>query len=303
MARFQQILCLGKRSEIYHWLQVQVLKLGNSRRNPKSFKFINDPAVPLKLDSSYDPSLSTKFVIHGWKNSINSPFSQEIKDAYLMRHDMNVLVVDWSPLADETLYYKSAFATRDVGRHVGALVGRMVAETGTDLNSVHIIGHSLGAHTSGFAGSFVRSGKVSRVTGLDPALPGFQDQQPDKLLDPSDARFVDVIHTCAGMLGHDENLGHVDFYPNGGRAHQPGCGGMNDITGACSHGRSYEYYAESIVNRNAFMAFPCGNVKEYKRNNCRSGAIPMGEGTPMDAQGTYFLETEPESKFRRSLKT
>ncbi|XP_058819416.1 lipase member H-like isoform X2 [Topomyia yanbarensis] len=275
----------------------------NTRRNPKAFKFINDPAAPLMLDSSYDPTLSTKFVIHGWRNSISSPFSQEIKDAYLMRQDMNVLVVDWSPLADDTFYFKSAFATRDVGRHVGALVDRMVAERGTDLNSVHIVGHSLGAHTSGFAGSFVRSGKVSRVTGLDPALPGFQDQQPDKLLDPSDARFVDVIHTCAGLLGYDRNLGHVDFYPNGGRANQPGCGGMNDFTGACSHGRSYEYFTESILNRNAFMAFSCGDMNDYKNKNCRAGAIPMGDGVPIEARGTHFLVTNPPPKFGRGMNS
>lgn len=205
-------------------------------------------------------------------------------------------MVDWSPLAHDTLYFKSASATRDVGRHVGALIDRMVAEQRTSLDSIHLIGHSLGAHTSGFAGSFVRSGKVSRVTGLDPALPGFTDNQPDHLLDPSDARFVDIIHTCAGLLGHDKNLGHVDFWPNGGRANQPGCGGMNDFTGACSHGRSYEYYTESIHTRNAYLAYPCKDMKEYNRNNCRAEAIPMGDGVPIDARGTHFLETNAQPK-------
>ncbi|XP_055632870.1 uncharacterized protein LOC129773297 [Toxorhynchites rutilus septentrionalis] len=275
----------------------------NTRQTPRSFKFINDPAVPLRLDSSYDPKLPTKFVIHGWRNSVSSAISQQVKDAYLQREDMNVFVVDWSPLAHDTFYFKSASATRDVGRHVAGLIDRMVVEKRTDLNSIHIIGHSLGAHTSGFAGSFVRSGKVSRVTGLDPALPGFTDQQPEKLLDPSDARFVDVIHTCAGMLGHDKNLGHVDFFPNGGRANQPGCGGMNDLIGACSHGRSYEYYVESINHRDAFMAYPCGDLNEYKKQQCqRSVPIPMGDSTPIDARGIHFVDTNGEPKFGRGLR-
>lgn len=42
-------------------------------------------------------------------------------------------------------------------------------------------------------------------------------------LKPSDAFFVDVIHTCAGYLGFKMPLGHADFYPDGGRPPQPGC--------------------------------------------------------------------------------
>jgi hypothetical protein len=43
---------------------------------------------------------------------------------------------------------------------------------------------------------------------LDPAYPGFFDASKyNETLDPTDADFVDVIHTCAGTLGHSENLG------------------------------------------------------------------------------------------------
>lgn len=48
------------------------------------------------------------------------------------------------------------------------------------------------------------------------------------LPDPTDAAFVDVIHTSAGTLlegglAFREPRGHVDFYPNSG-GNQPGCG-------------------------------------------------------------------------------
>lgn len=43
---------------------------------------------------------------------------------------------------------------------------------GVDARDVHIIGHSLGAHTAGYAGSLVPG--LGRITGLDPAEPYFQ---------------------------------------------------------------------------------------------------------------------------------
>lgn len=41
-------------------------------------------------------------------------------------------------------------------------------------------------------------------------------------LDPTDAHFVDVLHTGAGILGQWGPNGHADFYLNGGTS-QPGC--------------------------------------------------------------------------------
>ena len=45
--------------------------------------------------------------------------------------------------------------------------------------------------------------------------------EKDKL-DPSDAVYVDVIHTNAMVQGKLERCGHADFYMNGGIM-QPGC--------------------------------------------------------------------------------
>lgn len=64
--------------------------------------------------------------------------------------------------------------------------------------------------------------KLPRITGLDPALPGFVTLDKDSKLDAGDAKFVDIIHTNAFMQGKVEQSGDVDFYVNGG-AIQPGC--------------------------------------------------------------------------------
>lgn len=50
------------------------------------------------------------------------------------------------------------------------------------------------------------------LIGLDPALPFFATARQNWKLDMTDAIFVDVIHTNAGVYGKLESCGHVDFY-------------------------------------------------------------------------------------------
>lgn len=57
---------------------------------------------------------------------------------------------------------------------------------------------------------------MARITGLDPASPKFDGADEDGRLDTTDANFVDVIHSCAGILGIKQSIGHVDFFPNNG---------------------------------------------------------------------------------------
>lgn len=65
--------------------------------------------------------------------------------------------------------------------------------------------------------------KVGRITGLDAAYPLYMNTDNEGHLARTDAAFVDVIHTDGGILGFPNPLGHVDFYPNGGKPKQPGC--------------------------------------------------------------------------------
>ena len=65
------------------------------------------------------------------------------------------------------------------------------------------------------------------LTALDPAGPLFERNSSvtgsEYRLDPTDANFVDVIHTSATAFGFLTPLGHADFYPNNGQVPQPGC--------------------------------------------------------------------------------
>lgn len=94
-----------------------------------------------------------------------------------------------------------------------------------DIAKIHAIGFSLGAHVVAFTSNVIKNstGKgLSRITGLDPALPFFATTNPEWKLDETDADFVDVVHTNSGLFGKIEKCGHVDFYMNGGQ-YQPQC--------------------------------------------------------------------------------
>lgn len=63
-------------------------------------------------------------------------------------------------------YFRSAASTRNVGKNVAAVIDHMVTKHNARMDDIHVIGHSLGAHTAGYAGMYTESGKISRITGL-----------------------------------------------------------------------------------------------------------------------------------------
>lgn len=114
------------------------------------------------------------------------------------------------------------------------------------------------------AGKNISRGKVSKIVGLDPALPFFKYDNPAGRLANTDATYVEVIHTCAGKLGYFQPIGTASFYPNFGKS-QPGC--KWDIVGTCAHSRSLEYYLESIIT-SQFYAFKCESFENIRRGHC-----------------------------------
>lgn len=69
-------------------------------------------------------------------------------------------------------------------------------------------------------GKNVRSGKLPKIVGLDPAGPLFSLDKPDERLNSQDADYVETTQTS--KLGFFNPLGNVSFYPNGGYI-QPTC--------------------------------------------------------------------------------
>lgn len=73
--------------------------------------------------------------------------------------------IDWNELASNNFYFTPARQTRDVGKYIAEMIDFMCKEKGADIRKFHLIGHSLGAHTVGYAGMYTTSGRIPRITG------------------------------------------------------------------------------------------------------------------------------------------
>lgn len=90
------------------------------------------------------------------------------------------------------------------------------------LSDLIVIGHSLGAHVVGVAGSKLQPMRLPIIIGLDPAYPLYSTTPIDLRLSSDDAEYVQVIHTNMARYGMSFPMGDADFYPNWGQ-NQPGC--------------------------------------------------------------------------------
>ncbi len=182
-----------------------------------------------------------------------------------------------------------------------------LASQGSSYQNFHVIGASLGAHAAGYVGYFTND-TIGRITGLDPSGPLFHSVPAKDRLDPSDAHFVDIIHTAGKWVGNSDISGHVDFFPNLGLAPQPGCEGRESLDLSCSHRKAWQMFAESIVNdkkQEKFFAVECASADAFAQGFCcHSSALLhlaiMGEGAHNQTRGTFYLFTNTESPLAMS---
>ena len=75
-----------------------------------------------------------------------------------------MIVVHWHKGARLTSYPKASANVRLVATQIKVLLKLLQRTAGLQLEDVHLIGHSLGAHISGYAGTLLGD-KIGRITG------------------------------------------------------------------------------------------------------------------------------------------
>ncbi|KAG9466636.1 hypothetical protein GDO78_016339, partial [Eleutherodactylus coqui] len=243
--------------------------------------------------SNFRASKKTTFIIHGFIDKGEESWLMDMCKAMLQVEDVNCFCIDWSG-GSRTLYTQSANNIRVVGAEVAYFISIL-------------------------------------SVGLDPAEPYFQETPIEVRLDPSDASFVDVIHTDAAPMipnlgfGMSQLVGHLDFFPNGGEE-MPGCqknalSQIVDIDGiwqgtrdfvACNHLRGYKYYTESIRTPDAFAGFPSSSYNSFKSGSgfpCPSGGCPLmghyadGYTGSISPGQKFYLNTGEQSSYGPSEST
>ncbi|TDG43618.1 hypothetical protein AWZ03_009969 [Drosophila navojoa] len=265
-----------------------------TRSNPHEGKHISDKEASIR-DSHFNKDHATRFVIHGWTGRHSDSMNKEITKAWLSRGDYNIIIVDWAR-ARSVDYASSVVAVPGAGTKVGQMINYLHEHHGMSLERLMVIGHSLGAHVSGYAGKTVGEGRIHTIIGLDPALPLFSYNKPNKRLSSDDAYYVESIQTNGGKLGFLKPIGKGAFYPNGGKK-QPGCG--VDATGSCSHGRSVTYYVEAVTQDN-FGSIKCSDYEAAVRKECASTYSSIRMGADYNAYmsgGNFYVPVNSKEPF------
>uniref|UniRef100_UPI00398F4FA0 inactive pancreatic lipase-related protein 1-like n=1 Tax=Pristiophorus japonicus TaxID=55135 RepID=UPI00398F4FA0 len=294
-----------------------------TRQNPDYFQEISGTSPETVAISYFNVDERTVFVIHGYLENGDLSWVMDLCKTILRVDGVNCICVDWRG-GSQCPFSQAAQNIRVVGAEIVYFLDALESNYNYTVSAVHLLGHSLGAHTAGEAGR--RRPGIARITGLDPIEPYFQNTPAEVRLDVTDALFVDVIHTDGSShfpsigLGMIQACGHVDFYPNGGE-NMPGCSKnilstILDIDGlwegtknflSCNHFRAVKYFSESIRSPDGFVAFPCGSDKEFLAGECfacpADGCPTMGYniGTYRVPAGllhqSFYLNTGDSSPF------
>jgi len=280
--------------------------------------------VPLSAlqTSGFDPKLETKIIVHGFFHHGARNYFNEIRQALLTADNLNVIITDWSK-GNGLPYTQATANTQIVGAEIAILVNKLLGEFNTTAAKFHCIGHSLGSHICGYAGQRIIG--LGKITGLDPAGPYFENTDPLVRLDTTDAVLVEAIHTDGAAnlklgLGLIQSVGHIDYFPNGGKD-QPNCPQdssklLSAIFGlltldvdtieketSCSHLAALQFYIDSIKNACKYTAFPCKSQADFESGQCiqchsSKGCNRMGYySSGVRDLGDLYLNTQSPVQF------
>ncbi|XP_042895825.2 pancreatic lipase-related protein 2-like, partial [Parasteatoda tepidariorum] len=245
-------------------------------------------------DSDFDPEADTVLVAHGWLDGIcRTAWQREIKTQLFIRGKYNVVLVDWT-WGNTPDLAAAAQNSLVAGEQAAFVIQNIMNRTGIKGDKFHLIGHSYGSYLVGMAAKVIRDQNeeniVRRLTFLDPgAVPASKEDINNGKLSYKNAKFVDVIHTGGGEcfpvlnLGIINPIGHVDFYPNGGRI-QPACleygistllrldvyyGLVSLLPVFCFHLQSIQYFKVSINSPSSkFIGARCDSYEDFLSGAC-----------------------------------
>ncbi|XP_012058882.1 PREDICTED: phospholipase A1-like [Atta cephalotes] len=244
-----------------------------------------------------DPMQSFIFVVHGFTSYANSSHTRDL--AMQLKRKHIVFALDWSqgackdgiPILKYTAYPSAVINTREIGHLLANYTLTLIKQCKVPIEKITYIGHSLGAHVSGFAAKHMQSVNftIRNIIGADPAWPLFKTNKCDEKLCKSDAKYVVALHTSD--LGIQYEMGHLDLYFNGGHI-QPKCG----INIACSHTRAITYITDLFKNNCGFLGVS-DSSSSYPNSNTTDCIVVNSNILDCNnsIEGKYYLFVDKDS--------
>lgn len=230
------------------------------------------------------------FIIHGFSESSYRNWIKRLSQAILAREDGHniVLVVDYWDF-HRIEYYWMGYNAFFVSKQIVDVIDKLVIHNNLQLSRTHLIGFSLGGRMCGMVAAQLKTGKVGKITALDPTFPLVDSEDKFGALDFSDAEMVVVLRTS--LIAYYSPLGHVDFFVNGGYV-QPGCDAWwfpHLVQQLCSHYRVVVLAIEAEVD--AGRAFPsciCPDYISFRNGSCTCQPTTHFDLTTFNSPGGQF---------------
>ncbi len=171
---YEEIRCFSKTGPMKH---VRILPDTPTKINTRFFAYTTQaPTTAHKIHAKDTASHSVvaqakplAIIVHGFANNGQRPDLLTLKTSLLKSGNVStVIITDWKKGAAAPWYRKASVNTQVVGRQIAYLVNHLKTSRGIDPAQVHLLGFSLGAHVSGYAGKFSQSEykwKFGRISG------------------------------------------------------------------------------------------------------------------------------------------
>ncbi|XP_071986184.1 pancreatic triacylglycerol lipase-like isoform X3 [Engystomops pustulosus] len=245
--------------------------------NTDSYQVISARNLSSIRHSNFNCSRDTVFIVHGYIETGRDAWLLTMCQSLLAVVNINCICVDWSG-GSSAIYLQAINNVQVAGGEIGYFINIIKDNFNCSLSRMILIGHSLGGLVVAEAGK--RRPRIAVIIVLDPARPLFQGQPKEVTIDAGDANFVMAVHTDTGTvgLGIQTLVGHVDFFPNGGKQ-MPGCDGSQildfDLTKGlliatrdavlCNHVFSYKVSIAAILNPDGFMGYCADDEDSFKK--------------------------------------
>lgn len=115
----------------------------------------------------YDKNRPLAVIVHGWLGSSSTGSAKTIKNSFFHnknKRSWNVLVLDWSGIANDQSYTSAPAKVPYVGKKLSEFLNWLLKIIGGRWEKIHLIGYDLGAHIVGHAGRMT-GGNIGRITG------------------------------------------------------------------------------------------------------------------------------------------